>query len=206
MRSYPFITQLYTNVLSKSNAIQGRFYLCPKMGTEINADDLDQVLKDEVRAIADKKYPLTLMMPPVSYGNHGWNKGEWSDFIFILFFLKTTFYNSANQTQTPNISTRTSTHTVPEDWHDMERAARNFIRVLDRLQRIKGMINNSFRLDQEHEQIIRPVSLIGADRVSGVRLDFRASLFIGCCLEDYNEADIETIQIPVEDPHPEHAL
>lgn len=207
MRSYPFITDLFTAVLSKSKAIQGRLFLCPKMGTEINSDEFGALMKDLV--VPDrlgKKYPAALLMPPQSYGKYTDKNGEWDEYRFVMFFLTTTYYSATNQTVNPNPNTKTSTHTIPQDWHDMKRCAVNFIYVLDKFIRKELLINKAFRLDQEVKKKITPVSEIGADRASGVMMEFFGSVAIGCKLEDYDPDVVDTIQVPEEDNHPEHQL
>lgn len=205
MIGIPFIIDLNKSIFSKSTAIGGRFHVCPNMGTEINMDDLNEVIKDLVAPVVGKKYPLVLMMPPVCYGDFTKDK-EWGKYHFIYFFLKTTYYDSNNQVQNININTQTSTHTIPQDWHDMDRCAKNYVNALNIVTRKKGLINTHFRLDQEYERIIRPVSNIGVDRASGVRLDCRGSVFMGCELEDYNLEDLLSMDIPSDDSHPEHTL
>lgn len=207
MISYPYIQDLFKNILAKSRGVQGRFFVCPKNGTEINSDELGQIIQDLViPARLEKKYPLALMMAPQSFGKYTDKKGEWEKYRIMMCFLTTTYYSATNQTMTPNPNTKTSTHTIPQDWHDMKRCAVNFITVLDRFTRSQGLINSTFRLDQERDRIVTPVSEIGADRASGVRLEFMASLFIGCEIEDYDEADILSIEVPALDSHPEHQL
>jgi hypothetical protein len=206
MISYPFITDLFTNVLAKSKAIGGRFYLCPRNGNEINSDELEQVIQEVVLPATVQKYPLALLMPPRSRGKFTNTKqGEWESYRFIMFFLKTTYADSANQVIDRNSRTGTSMHSVPMDWHDMKRAATGFVRVLARVQRSALLINDKFRLDDD-DRLVDPVSMIGKDRVSGVRLEFGGSLFVGCELEDYNESDLNSIIIPELDSHPEHKL
>lgn len=202
MTSYPFIQDLFTNILKKSKAIQGRFHVSSKGGIEINSDTVGEVLNDEVKL---KKYPLCLMMPPRSSGNYSNTMDEWEDNRFTMFFLKTTYYDSNNQVSNINQKTQTSQHTILQDWHDMKRCAVSFIRVLSEVQRKRGLINTAFRMSGSDKHIT-PVSMIGVDRVSGVRLDFSASLLIGCALEDYSQKDISLITIPVMDSHPEHQL
>lgn len=207
MRSYPFITDLFTSVLCKSRGVQGRLFLCPKMGTEINSDELGTLLKDfVVPDRLEKKYPLVLLMPPVSYGKYTDTKGEWDQYRFVSFFLTSTYYSGTNQIMNPNPSTKTSMHTIPQDWHDMKRCATNFIYVLDKFTRKSGLINTGFRLDQERNKTITPVSEIGIDRASGVMMEFFGSVSIGCKLEDYDEEAVDTIQVPEEDNHPEHQM
>lgn len=205
MISYPFIQDLFKNILTYSKGIQGRFYVCPKYGHEINSDNLNEVIKDVVKATDKPKYPLALLMPPVSWGDFTQNTGEWETYKLIMFFLKTTYYDSNNQIQTINVNTQTSMHTVPQDWHDMKRCAVNFVRALNKVTRDRGLIQNKFRIVQK-DRNINPVSFIGTDRVAGVRLDFNVEMFLGCEVEDYNEGDIPNITIPVDDSHPEHKL
>lgn len=207
MISYPFIQELFTNVLAKSRAIRGRLFLCPKMGTEINSDELGAIIADlVVPDRLEKKYPLALLMPPVSFGQYTAKNGEWEKYRFTMCFLNTSYYSGTNQTMTPNTSTKTSMHTIPQDWHDMKRVAGAFIYVLNKFSKDQGLINTSFRLDQERDKIITPISEIGFDRVSGVRLEFMGSVFIGCELEDYDAVEISSIEIPAGDSHPEHQL
>lgn len=207
MISYPYIQDLFTNVLAKSRAIKGRLFLCPKLGTEMNSDELGQVIQDlVVPARLEKKYPLSLLMPPTSFGKYTEKGGEWEKYRILMFFLNTSYYSGTNQTMVPNTNTKTSMHTVPQDWHDMKRCATNFITVLDRFTRRENLITKTFRLEQEREKIITPVSEIGKDRCSGVRLEFMASLFMGCEIEDYDETEICSIKVPELDSHPEHQL
>lgn len=209
MTGYPFIEAFFRNVLEKSKGIQGRFHLSPRNGIEINSDQLGEVLQDEVKLIAGRKYPVVLMMPPRSQGRYTDKGGEWEKYRAVLFFLTTTYYTGNNQVKAPNKATGTSTHTVPQDWHDMKRCAVNFLRVIDQVQRDKDLIKSTFRLGgnaQDQERMIDPVSFVGTDRASGVRLDFSFSLFTGCDMEDYNPADIDSITVPAADPHPEHKL
>lgn len=205
MIAYAFIEALFTSVLQKSKAIGGRFHVSSRNALEINSDLLNEVLQDIVRPDMSQKYPLVLMMPPRSAGSFTEKAGEWERYAVTLFFLKTTHYDSQNQISSINPNTQTSMHTPLQDWHDMKRAAVNFLYVLSRTAKEKSLLNSKFRIIQD-EKYITPVSHIGVDRVSGVRVDFKVSCFINCTLEDYNEADITTITVPSDDPHPEHNL
>lgn len=203
MTSYPFIQSLFSNILQKSRAIEGRFFLCSS-GLDLNSDEMGQVITDEIKRFGNK-YPLCMMLPPKSKGDFTAKMGEWEYYNFQLYFLKTTYAAADNQIQSRNNSTGTSTHTIPQDWHDMKRAAINFIRVLSTLQRAANLINTYFRL-APGDKYLEPVSLVGKDRVSGVRLEFAGSLFIGCEIEDYDITDLLTINIPEGDNHPEHKM
>jgi hypothetical protein len=206
MIGLPFINDLFKNILSKSKGVEGRFFYCPKMGKEINTDDLDEVIKNAFSQPEAKKYPCAIMMPPTSNGKFVDPKGEWEYYNFILFFLKTTFYTGDNQIANINPNTQTSTHSILSDQHDMGRCARNFIAVIERVARTKGLIRDKFRLSSDHDKLIRPVANVGTNRLSGVRIDFTGSIFNGCAIEDYNEEGIDEIVIPECDTHPEHKL
>jgi hypothetical protein len=207
MIGYPFIEAFFKNVLKKSKAINGRFFICPRGGQEINTGDLDQVIQDLVfPATIDKKFPLVLMMPPVSEGSFTFKKQEWKRLRCVLLFLNTTYYTGTNQVKNPNKNTGTSQHTIVQDWHDMERCATSFLRVVSKLERSLNLINTYLRLEQDADKRITPVSNIGVDRASGVMCEFYVHLFEGCDIEDYDPDDIDEIEVPAEDSHPEHKL
>lgn len=179
MTSYPFISQLFTAILSNSKSIEGRFYVCPKLGNEINSDDLGQVIKENTDRL-DKKYPLVLMMPPTMRGGF---------YNITLFFLRTSYYG---EDANINPLTNTSMRTIIEDWAEMQAVWSDFGKALTKLQ-AKGFYQQ-FRIGTR-EAIIQPVSSIGIDRASGVRVDFELMLPYGCePLSDYE--DINLIEIP----------
>ncbi len=206
MKALPYIKDLFKAVSGLSIAIEGRFYLCPRNGQEINWDEMGKLLQDLVRPDrTQKKYPIHLMMPPVITGDYT-DKDPWAQFRSTHFFLNTTFYTGTSQTMNPNPATRTSTHTVDDNWHDMMRCAVDFTRALNRVQRVKSLVNESFRLDQQRERVIIPVTEVGADRLSGVRLELFGSVYIGCEMEDYDTEDLDAIVIPAADSHGQHQL
>lgn len=207
MRSYPFIDGFFKSVLSQSKAIQGRLIVCPNMGQELNSDNLGQLIQDLQIPESPDIPALALLMPPVSLGDYIDSRtGEWDEHRFIMFFLKPTYYDGKNQVSIPNPSTGTSTHSIPMDWHDMKRCAINFIRVLSRVQKSLGLVNSSFRLSSEKKRVITPVTAVSTRRYSGVRLDFAASIYNDCTLEDYTQDGIDQISVNIEDTHPEHQL
>ncbi len=202
MTSYPFIEETFKAILQHSNTIKGRFVICPRFGSEINDENFDQVLEEEVKPITKGKYPVCLGMPPVSYGNYT-KSAEHERYGMVLFFLKQTYTNADGTVQFPNLATGTSKHTVPMDWHDMRRAAVNFLRILDRLTRRSGPM----KIKHDFDKTIRPVSFLGKDRLSGVRLDFSIAIeATDCETEDYSESDIASIELPATDSHPEHKM
>lgn len=201
MRGYPYIKDLFTSILTNSKAIQGRFYISHLYGAqEINSDVLGQVLAE---SNVQPKYPLVLMTPP-----HGMFKpdpnfqgGEWRTFRIITYWCKLTYYDAYGETTNPNPKTKTSLHSVMEDWHDMERCAINFTRALKKLQH---EIKPCHFILESNQILTVPFSIIGTDRVSGVKMDFDFKLHVDCVKEDYDEYP-STLTIQT-DSHAEHEL
>jgi hypothetical protein len=182
----------------------GRFHICPQLGAEINTNNLEQVLKfsfgDEIKK---QKYPLVLMLPPSSTGDY-LNPHFKDEYEITLFFLATTFYTSHNQVQSPNPNTNTSQHTILEYWHDMKRCAIQFLKALQSVAPVPG---GKFFIKEGFTPVIDPVSLIGNDRVSGVKLTFNFFITEDCSVEDYPEDFEAQFQRPEGvDIHPEHLL
>jgi hypothetical protein len=203
MTNYLFLDELFRSVLSKSKAIEGRFYTTPKFGIELNTDTIGEMLTEALlNSDPKKKFPLVLMMPPRSSADIKLKEGGWEEFILTTFWLKTSFYGPGANL---NPATQTSQHTLEQDWHDMKRAAVNFIRVLKMVTR-KPEFSSVFHLVNSTPQQFTPVSSIGHDRASGVQMNFRVELFDGCTLEDYEPDDIADISLPALDSHPEHQL
>jgi hypothetical protein len=204
MIGYPFIEELFRNVLAKSRAIEGRFHVCPKFGMEINSESLGELIKDLVVPASGPKDPLSLMLPPVSRGEYTDKNGNWERYNIKQFFLKRSFNDSGGKVSYPNPNTQTSTHTILQDWHDMKRCSVNFLRMVDLVTKKHGLINK-FRLEKT-DRIHQPVSTVGNDRYSGVMVMFDVAVFIGCTLEDYGPQDVNAITIPDDDSHPEHKM
>ncbi|MGE9312878.1 hypothetical protein ACLOAU_14620 [Niabella sp. CJ426] len=205
MIGFPFIETFFKSILSKSEAIQGRFFFAPKYGHEINSDELGRVLDENKPLITTQKYPLAMCMPPV-YVVDSAIDDSWKSFMFRMFFLKPSFYTSDNQVANPNQYTGTSQHSLMFDWHDMARCSENFLRALKMVQKAKGLQGTSFRLTTQKKAIVTPITNIGIDRASGVRLDFEASVFTGCELEDYLSEELLSLNIEVVDTHPQHKI
>lgn len=202
MVGYEYLNLLFKAILTKSKAIQGRFHVSGKNGTEINIGNLGELV-EEVLLKEKESGPFGLMLPPISVGDYR-TGGKWEDVNIRMFFLKTTYYNSENQVASRNRSTGTSTHTVLQDWHDMKRCALGFLMALSKIQKTKNLINTTFRLVGQHK--ITPVSEIGNKRLSGVFVEFNCQTFNQCEIEDYVENEIDSIVVPSADSHPEHNL
>lgn len=192
MTGYPYIHDLFTAILNESTAIKGRFYMGNRYGLqEINYDQLGELI-DAIPQT--NKYPLAMLAPPHSYARMSGRTTGWEEYRIIMYFMKQTWKDEINN------RTKTSMHSVPDDWHDMKRCAVNFMKVL--IEKQRTAFPSYFQLPP-NQVLYAPVSHIGIDRASGIRVDFDFKLFMGCTLEDYSE--YPTINIPL-DSHPEHAM
>lgn len=185
MNSYNYIESFFKAILLQSKTIQGRFFVLPQNGVELNTDELKQVMQN---ANGETKFPICVMMPPRSEGVFG-KMDEWENYKIDLFFLNTTFYNGVNEVSDPNPYTGTSMRPVTQEWEDMKQAATDFMRVLQLVQKGNNdqsvnMLNNLFRLGQG-SKYIDPVSFVSDHRLSGVRLRFEAAIYTTCAIEDY---------------------
>lgn len=204
MLGIPYIKSLFRAVLNESNVIQGRFHVCPRWGAELNAGNLDQVIEVTIGDGLGKKYPLCILMPPRAVGDFTNDRGVQKEYRFMLLFLTTTYYTGANQVKGPNRDIGKSTHTIEEDWHDMERCAVNFMKVLSDVLAESDTVQ-PFRISEAYPQGLDMVSTIGNDRLSGVLLSFTGLLSTGCDLEDYPSDYTSKIILPdAVDTHPEH--
>ena len=197
MNGYKYIVSFFKSILEQSKTIQGRLVILPNKGNELNADDFGQVIIEHTKG---QKFPVCAMLPPKSSGVFGKND-EWEDYIFDLFFLNTTFYNTAGQISSRNPVTNTSSRPVIEEWEDMKVAATDFMRVLQLVQSGKNsqsvnLLNNVFRL-HNNKKYIEPISFTGSHRLSGVHMRFEASVFTTCGIQDYVDGGL--VVLPTSD-------
>jgi hypothetical protein len=188
MNSYSYIESLFKAILSQSKTVQGRFFILPKGGYELNSDTLGQVLSDAEKDNPEVKYPLCVMVPPRSTGEYS-SRNPWEDNHYTFFFLDTVYYDGNNQVKALIADTQTSGQAITKDWEAMKLSAVDFLRIMDYVQRGQDgrsapLINNVFRLLSKTKTIV-PVSFATQNRLGGVRLDFDAQINIGCEIEDY---------------------
>jgi hypothetical protein len=186
MLSNIFLQNTFSAVLQNSDSIAGRFFVSTANGREINSDTLGQVLTEAItNNVYTQTYPCVLMAAPTIEGALD-QSDSWARCRITLLFLRPSYIDTLTNTlAAANYNTNTSTRPITEDWSDMQRSAIMFLRMLNKVMRLNN--NHAiFRLLKE-PFIITPISSVGADRLSGVRLDFHCSLFIGCELEDYSE-------------------
>lgn len=193
-----FLYALFKNILSKSYVIDGRFIVAEGYGNDLNANNLDDVIKDALGGITTvKKYPLAVMMPPIDIVND-YDKG-WIDFKCRMFFLTPSYNNGDSSIKSIDKSTNTSAHSIQFDWKDMRECSGDFRKVFKKLVSCRNLTN--IIRDKQTPDITRRFSLMNNDRLSGVELEFEVSLFGGCEISDYDDLAIDQIIIPDFDVH-----
>lgn len=208
MISYPYINSLFKAILNVSEVIDGRYFMCPKWGSEINSAFLSEVVLNAGNGI---KYPAALCMPPRKTGNFQFSGEEvggtqigYNYLNCQMLFLRPTTYTAYNQPSQPLPNTQIPTHTAIDCWHDMGRCAEDFLQVLRQVI-IYNSLQGTINISENAQQSITPVSDIGNDKLSGVLLSFVIMLNGGCAIEDYPSDYLTEIQVPLLiDTHPTH--
>lgn len=174
MNEYQFLEDLFRSVLKLSRAVEGRFFVCPHMGSEIDADQLSKVIE---QVNLPKKYPLVLMMPPFSRNEI---------YSIILFFLDKP-YGEGNEISP---FTRTSMTEIEQIWGNMQILATDFHQALNRIQRSVPEVLDRFVMPVMARRIT-PITEVGVDIASGVRMDFDVKIPQNdCIITDYNNQDL----------------
>lgn len=204
---------LFKEILKLSTVIEGR-YAVLKSGYELNTDNFDALIKDPATGISsvDQKYPVVVCMPPISEMVL-LNDQNYERFRFSMFFLTRTGVTGQNKIKSPDSATGLSTHHVWYDWKDMNECASGFHSALNQVTR-NSIINIDDRsqplsvyciLDAQ-PVIVRRVSNLGTDKVSGVNIQFVIYLFTDICtaIPDYPSDLLSQLTIPDTDIHPLH--
>lgn len=188
-----FLYALFKNILTKSTVIEGRFMVAEGYGNDLNANNLDDVIKDALGGITTvKKYPIAVMMPPVDIVDD-YDKG-WIDFKCRIFFLTPSYNNGDSSIKSIDKSTNTSKHSIQYDWKDMRECSGDFRKVFNKL--IKKRNLSTVVREKQTPDITTRFSLMNNDRLSGVEVAFEVSLFGGCDIADYSDTAIDDIVIP----------
>jgi len=208
MLSYPYILAVFQAILAKSDAIGGRVYMAPFWASELNSDNLQQIVADSLDGLTPKRYPLCLILPPVADVDapSSTTAGAWDTYTINQLFLKQEGRTSDGQIQDVNPLINNSTHTIVQDWHDMNRVAVSFLRML-RSAVIYAELGKYMRPTDRIPFRIVPVTRLGNDKLNGVLASYRIQVFESCGdIEDYPDGAIDDIILPIGDQHPQHQL
>lgn len=212
MIGIPYIQSLFTAIFEQSKVISGRFYICPFWGQEINKGSIAEIIEWAVpKETKNQKYPAAILLPIRSKGTYQYSgfdvAGEpYQEREIAMVFCCTPYSTGQNYATTPNPATGKSTHTIPETWHDMERVAVDFMRVLyEVITNPENSLLTTLFISEKGPQEILQVTARGNDEVTGVMLRFTLRMYCGCDIEDYADTYLTDITVPsVTDTHPLH--
>lgn len=174
---------LFHNIVKASSVFNGRYGMLIK-GGDLNTNNILSGVE-----FPKDKYPGVFALPPVSTLPATVQQASWECFYFRLFFLCTTNYTGDNKIKSPDPNTNTSLHTVPMDWSDMKGLALGFMNALEKLQ---AKLRGQFRLGQKENWKIVRLSHLQNNNLSGVMLQFEASIATPCEFTDINIDGINT--------------
>jgi hypothetical protein len=184
---------LFKEILKQSKVIQGRYHVAPDYGQELNTANLNQYILDPASGLSDvkQKYPCCVCMPPQPMLTADGNSNEGTETIYQLFFLDTTGRKALDK------NTNTSSSHVWDDWNEMEKCAKDFVRLLKKVIR-KKVRSATLSIDVDYNRApIRYRSKFQVDNVSGVSISFVVKMLEGNCeLTDYEAEAIDLITIP----------
>lgn len=193
MIGYLYIQQVFKAILDKSKTIQGRFFVCPNWGSEMNNPNIEDAIP--IGGEKETKWPAVLLMPPQKEGYYEYSgeyKGSgtdlWDSYVIKMLFL----------------SKNSEKHTIPELWHDMDRVSKNFCSVFED---VINPLGGNISFDDSFKPKSLPITNIGNDKLSGILLSFKLNIFGGCEIEDYEPNYLQNIKIPsFIDIHKIHSL
>jgi hypothetical protein len=193
---------LFKNILKSSATINGNYQISPDYGHNLNADNLDQFVRDEKYGLTTigPKYPMALCMTPKSRIILI-NGQKWEEFVFTFWFL-TTDKQQNNQLKKLDKATNTSGQHVWEDWDDMKQAASDFHETLKNVIRTKSLSSGAalrtvISLPPDSPVNFTRVARVQNDRLNGVCMTFALCAFTDACrLKDYSTTAVSDILIP----------
>lgn len=210
MIGVPFIKSLFSAILADSKVINGRFFICPFWGQELNKGNISEIVNwVEPFLATDQKYPVAMLMPMKEVGNFQYqddpsSQNAYSIIECTMVFVTNAYVTGQNQPSSPAEGTNQPTHTIPDTWHDMCRCAKDFLKVLYNGIQAQGLAPTIFISERKQQEILE-VTNKANDQVSGVLMRFYIGLADGCDIEDYPADYLTAIQWPaVTDTHPLH--
>lgn len=175
-----YIYQFFGTIFTSIPLIGKRFVVAVGYGNDLNADNNnDVIIGNAINQTAwKKKYPCSVLMPLVEVGGNE-AKGT-TRYRIELYFLTTSFSSGNGIIKNANIQTNTSKVSVKEDWNEMRLVAETFKNTMNQVMYSDLRILQNIRPVKSTEYRYSRVSLVGNDRVSGVKLTFEIDLVIGC--------------------------
>ncbi len=201
---------LFKQIFAQSSVIQGRYFVAPLGGPDINSSNLGTYISQALKGMAEigQKYPCAVCLPPRSAIETSMSH---ETFLFTILFLTRAGHTGQNQLKQPNADQQASTHQVWHDWKDMKELAVNFLQMLKKVVREKTFSDNGqnknligiINLVKDSIEIKR-ITSAGNDGVNGVALNFRMQLSLDCETPDYAPQAFGNITVPDLNIHPIH--
>jgi hypothetical protein len=195
---------LFKQILKLSTVIEGRYFVAPAGGPEMNTSSMGSYINDALAGITavDRKYPCAICLPPVSIFDE---RDE--TIVFNLLFLTRSNHTGTNELKQANVAANVSTHHTWYDWKDMKECAQSFLAVLRSVIRNRKIgevvLISQVNLTAGMQDIYR-VSGLGNDNLNGVRVSFRMELHKICAAEDYSSTAAAEVVIPPAELHAHH--
>lgn len=190
-----YLYEVFKSVLSASTVIEGRFIVAEGYGNDLNTNNFDDIVKDALSSVAPlgRKYPIAILLPPIETIEK-YNQG-WSTFSLEMYFLCKSFQTGTNDIMNLNSFNNTSDHPIKWDWKDMAECARDFRVVLNNTVKNLSLMGY-IRENRREPDFIKRVSNMGNDKLSGVYIQFKYDVFVGCEINDYTDQSIASITAP----------
>lgn len=175
-----YLYQFFGTIFTSIPLIGSRFVLAEGYGNDLNADNNnDVIIGNAINQTAwKKKYPCSVLMPLVEVGGNE-AKGT-TRYRIELYFLTTSFTSGNGIIKNANIQTNTSKVPIKDDWNEMRVVAESFKNTLLQIMYSDIQVLRNIRPVKSTQYRYDRVSLMGNDRLSGVRLSFEIDLVIGC--------------------------
>lgn len=179
--------ETFRKIVAKSKKMK-RFVVAPGKGSELNKNNLGEILQDVFGGISDGvKYPLVMMFPPLELPNYDMG---WSSFECDVFFIDKQWSEDGKQAKA-NSFNNLSQKKIEENWAEMAKCAKDFRKVFTMLT--DENLEKGMRVNDEKEDRLFRFSNMGNDVVAGVGLNFIIDIFNDCDVADYNYDDIKNL-------------
>lgn len=205
---------LFKSILSKSSIIEGRYFVSPDYGFNLNTENLGAFFKDEKFGLSDpsQKYPMCVCITPKSFIEQEQPGSPHTErFIYDLFFLTKDGRTGQNQIKSMDKHTGQSKHHIWYDWSDMKRVSSSFISMLNKVLQKRIPVTSPFRLQFDKSFIpVKRITQVNNDVVNGVAITITVTTTYNlmCDTPDYEDVEVGDIEINgiLSDIHPKHKM
>lgn len=194
-------TGLFKEILKQSKMIAGNYHVSSNYGRDLNANNLESIIKDYLEGLKDVKvkYPMAVCITPKSTIVLI-NGQEWEEFTFVMYFLTQCGIEN-NQVKKLDKSTNTSGQHVWYDWNDMKQCGLDFIKTLKNVILKKSLSDGkplrTILQVSTNGPVFQRVSRVQNDKLNGVIMTFIACMYSDACNpKDYSEDAVSQVSVP----------